>query len=45
MEEHRFYATNKELELLFSKYDRDRDGRVTYSDFFSETLPKEAYWL
>jgi Ca2+-binding EF-hand superfamily protein len=43
LEEHNFFATNKELDLLFNKYDRDRDGRVTYSEFFTETLPKETY--
>jgi Ca2+-binding EF-hand superfamily protein len=43
LEEHRFYATNKELDLLMSKYDKDRDGRVSYSEFFSETSPKKGY--
>ena len=43
LEEHRLYASQKDLDLLFSKYDRDRDGRVSYSEFFNEILPKEGY--
>lgn len=34
LEENSFYATGKELDLLSERFDRDRDGRVTYSEFF-----------
>jgi Ca2+-binding EF-hand superfamily protein len=42
-EDHEFFATNKELDLLIERFDRDKDGRVTYSEFFAETSPKEVY--
>lgn len=29
-----------ELLNLFNKYDKDRDGRISYSDFIQETLSK-----
>lgn len=43
LEEHEFFATNKELDLLFQRYDRDMDGKVTFSEFFTETVPKQAF--
>jgi Ca2+-binding EF-hand superfamily protein len=31
---HRHFATSKELELLVARFDKNRDGRITYSEFF-----------
>jgi len=34
------YATYKELDNLLQKYDKNQDGRVTYSEFVKEITPK-----
>lgn len=40
--EHRVYVTAKELSLLFARYDRNKDGRVSYSEFMDEMIPKST---
>jgi Ca2+-binding EF-hand superfamily protein len=35
-----FFPTEVELQWLVDRYDRDRDGRITYSEFAEEILPK-----
>eukprot|EP00347_Sterkiella_histriomuscorum_P010442 403376281 len=42
LESYEFFATQKEIELLFDKIDRDRDGKISYGEFFSEFAPKMA---
>lgn len=37
---HGFFASSKDLQSLMERYDRDRDGRVSYSEFVSEVTPK-----
>mmetsp|Transcript_25634 Transcript_25634/g.44858 ORF Transcript_25634/g.44858 Transcript_25634/m.44858 type:complete len:677 (-) Transcript_25634:2399-4429(-) len=34
------YATERELIGLLSRYDRDKDGKVSYADFVQELTPK-----
>jgi Ca2+-binding EF-hand superfamily protein len=34
------YPTERDLLSLLSRYDRDHDGRVSYSDFIQEVTPK-----
>ena len=38
-----FIATEKELESLISRYDKDRDGRISYSEFAREITPHSPY--
>lgn len=40
LEDHEFFATQKEIDLLFEKFDRDKDGMVTYAEFFNEMANK-----
>ncbi len=40
LREYGFYALPTEITWLVDRYDRDRDGRVSYSDFVDEILPK-----
>jgi len=35
-----FFNTETEISWLLERYDRDHDGRVTYSEFVEEILPK-----
>lgn len=35
-----FFNTETEISWLLERYDRDRNGRVTYSEFVEEILPK-----
>lgn len=35
-----FYATDSEVSILIDRYDRNRDGRISYSEFIDEILPK-----
>ncbi|CAG9319367.1 unnamed protein product [Blepharisma stoltei] len=34
------YVTRKDVENLMERYDKDRDGRVSYSEFLNEVTPK-----
>ena len=38
-----FIATEKELESLVARYDKDRDGRISYSEFAREITPHSPY--
>ena len=33
-DDHRHYATSRELDLLINRFDSNKDGRITYSEFF-----------
>ena len=35
-----FYATDSEVSILIDRYDKNRDGRISYSEFIDEILPK-----
>lgn len=34
-----FYATKAELEILINRFDKDKDGKVSYDEFFEEFSP------
>lgn len=38
--DHGFYATDKELGFIMNKFDKDRDNKVSYSEFLQEMTPK-----
>ena len=40
LQSHGVFATSKDLQGLLDKYDKNRDGRVTYSEFVDEVTPK-----
>lgn len=40
LREYGFFPTETELQWLVDRYDRDRDGRITYSEFAEEIYPK-----
>ena len=40
LREYGFFATETEIQWLVDRYDRNRDGRITYSEFVEEILPK-----
>ena len=40
LREYGFFSTETELAWLLERYDRDHDGRVSYSEFVEEILPK-----
>ena len=40
LEDHRFFASNKELDLLIDRYDKNKDGLVSYSEFVREVAPQ-----
>jgi Ca2+-binding EF-hand superfamily protein len=40
LREHGFFQTETELSWLLDRYDRDHDGRVSYSEFIEEIMPK-----
>jgi Ca2+-binding EF-hand superfamily protein len=40
LQSHGIFATSKDLQALIEKYDKNRDGRVTYSEFVEEVTPK-----
>ncbi len=38
------YAPLEQLELFFKRYDRNRDGRLTYSEFCDALVPLDPYY-
>lgn len=40
LSEHGFFATERELNSIMHKFDRDRDGKIMYADFIEEMTPK-----
>ena len=40
LNEHGFFPTEKELMNVMDRYDRNKDGRISYSEFVEEVAPK-----
>ncbi|CAG9310083.1 unnamed protein product [Blepharisma stoltei] len=40
LDEHGLIASKKDVESLMERYDKDKDGRVSYSEFMNEVTPK-----
>lgn len=40
LQSHGIFATSKDLQNLLHKYDKNRDGKVSYSEFVEEVTPK-----
>ena len=40
LKEYGFYATDNEVTWLVDRYDRNHDGRISYSEFIDEIMPK-----
>ena len=38
------YVSEKEISALVDRYDRSKDGRISYNEFLDELQPK-ANWL
>ncbi len=38
--DHAFFATEKEMSFIMYKFDKDRDGKVVFSEFVEEMSPK-----
>ena len=38
----KMYVSEIEICALIDRYDRSRDGRISYSEFVEETVPKTA---
>ncbi len=42
LSDHGYYATERELMSLFSKFDKDKDGLVSFAEFVEELTPKRV---
>ncbi|CAG9325661.1 unnamed protein product [Blepharisma stoltei] len=40
LEDHNIFVNRKDLEALMQRYDKNKDGRVSYSEFVQEVTPK-----
>jgi hypothetical protein len=40
LKDYGFYAIDSELTWLLDRYDRNQDGKISYSEFLDEILPK-----
>jgi Ca2+-binding EF-hand superfamily protein len=40
LEQHGIFATAKDVESLMDRYDKDKDGRVSFTEFVDEVTPK-----
>ena len=38
MKAHGIYALDRDIKSLFERFDKDRDGNVTYKDFSNEMM-------
>ena len=38
--EHGFFATEKEMQFIMYKFDKDRDSKIIFSEFVDEMTPK-----
>ena len=39
-ERHGFFTTNKEVSQLMDRFDKNKDGRISYAEFMDEVVPK-----
>jgi len=37
------FAADKDIKLLFARFDMDGDGKISYSEFVNEITPKSEY--
>lgn len=42
MNENGFYLTTFELDIIFERLDRNRDGLVTFNEFINELIPRNT---
>lgn len=42
LKEYGFYATDEEIKWLVDRYDKNHDGRISYSEFVDEIMPKAS---
>ena len=40
LSEHGFFATERELGSIMNKFDKDRDQKITFSEYIDEMTPK-----
>ncbi len=40
LKEYKFYPTDQEVTQLIERFSRNRDGRVSYSEFVEEIMPR-----
>lgn len=40
LSEHGFFATEKEINFIMFKFDKDRDQKISFSEFIEEMSPK-----
>jgi len=40
LENYGVYVSSKDIQVLLTRYDKNNDGRVSYSEFCNEILPK-----
>jgi Ca2+-binding EF-hand superfamily protein len=40
LSEHGFFATERELNSIMHKFDKDRDMKISFSEFIDELTPK-----
>jgi len=38
-EKYGFYATNEEIDIIVDRFDKDKDGKISYDEFFDEFSP------
>jgi Ca2+-binding EF-hand superfamily protein len=38
--DHGFFATEKEMSFIMNKFDKDKDAKISFSEFVDEMSPK-----
>jgi len=43
LQKHSMFVSQFELDALFDRFDKNRDGKITFNEFIQEVLPKSYY--
>jgi Ca2+-binding EF-hand superfamily protein len=43
LSEHCFYATDREVASILSKFDKNANGKINFNEFLDEMTPKLKY--
>ena len=46
LEDHGVFSTRKDIDGLINEFDKNKDGRITYSEFMTQITPQSPvkYW-
>lgn len=43
LNDNKHYATDGEIAMLFNRFDKNRNGRISFQEFTEEVMPKNSF--